>query len=109
MSTVFYDCTKCGVEVGSAQEIVWDGMKPFHPECYDPEHRGSIDIEGVDANDHDTTTLGAEARTIRAIGKQALTERSLYQSVLDEIRGAVEAEREVTNIEKNEGPLDDRR
>jgi len=51
MSTVFYPCTKCGVEIGSAQEITWDGMKPFHPECYDPEHRGSIDIEGVNPDD----------------------------------------------------------
>ena len=48
MSTVYWDCTKCGVEIGYAQEIVWDGMKPFHPECYDPEHGGSIDIEGAD-------------------------------------------------------------
>ena len=51
MSTVDYPCTRCGVEIGSAQEITWDGMKPFHPECYDSEHRGSIDIEGVGPED----------------------------------------------------------
>lgn len=51
MSTVFYDCTKCGIEIGSAQEITWDGMKPFHPECYDLGYRGNIDIEGVDPDD----------------------------------------------------------
>ena len=36
MSTVFYDCTKCGVEIGSAQEITWQNHKPFHPECAAP-------------------------------------------------------------------------
>ncbi|KKN66918.1 hypothetical protein LCGC14_0466930 [marine sediment metagenome] len=75
MSTVFYPCTRCDVEIGSAQEIVWDGMKPFHPECVSP--------------------ISPEARTIRAIGKESLRVKSLYESVLDEIRGAVESEQQL--------------
>ncbi len=33
MSTVYYPCTYCGEEIGSAQDITWNNDKPFHPDC----------------------------------------------------------------------------
>jgi hypothetical protein len=37
MSTVYYPCAHCDVEIGSAQDIVWENEKPFHPDCVEFE------------------------------------------------------------------------
>ena len=37
MSTVEYPCDHCGIEIGSAQDITWQGSKPFHPDCVEFE------------------------------------------------------------------------
>ncbi len=36
MSTMYYPCTYCGVDIGSAQDISWENEKPFHPDCVVP-------------------------------------------------------------------------